>query len=89
MRHVDTFVVRLWTPADHAAPAGDARGIARHVGTGRWATFRDGAELLALLGELPQLGTTELENEPAEADDRIAAAQPSRPTRHPAQETES
>jgi hypothetical protein len=56
---VDTFVVRLWTPADHAAPAGDARGIARHVGTGRWATFRDGAELLALLAELPRLGTTE------------------------------
>ena len=63
MRHVDTFVVRLWTPADHAAPAGDARGIARHVGTGRWATFRDGSELLALLAELPQLGTQDEDND--------------------------
>jgi hypothetical protein len=57
MPDVDTFVIRLWTPADHAAPAGDARGIARHVGTGRAAPFRDGTELLALLRELPQLGT--------------------------------
>ena len=68
MRHVDTFVVRLWTPADHAAPAGDARGIARHVGTGRWATFRDGSELLALLRELPQLGTQDDDNDANEAD---------------------
>jgi hypothetical protein len=86
---VDTFVVRLWTPADHAAPAGDARGIARHVGTGRWATFRDGAELLALLGELPQLGTTELEIERADADLRVATARTSQTPSHPAQETES
>jgi len=51
---VDTFVIRLWSPADHAADAGDAtRGVARHVGTGRAAAFRDGHELLALLRELP------------------------------------
>jgi hypothetical protein len=67
MRPVDTFVVRLWTPADHATPAGDARGIARHVGTGRWATFRDGAELLALLQELPQLGAQDDETNDTEA----------------------
>ena len=88
MRHVDTFVVRLWTPADHAAPAGDARGIARHVGTGRWATFRDGAELLALLAELPRLGTTELVTESAAGDLSVAAATSQTPS-HPAQETES
>ena len=82
-------MVRLWTPADHAAPAGDARGIARHVGTGRWATFRDGSELLELLRELPQLGTTELETEPADDDAPVVAAQTNRPNRHPAQETES
>jgi hypothetical protein len=73
MWHVDTFVVRLWTPADHAAPAGDARGIARHVGTGRWATFRDGAELLALLEELPQLGTTEDDDDVALVTPRARA----------------
>ena len=54
---VDTFVIRLWSPADHAADTGDApRGVARHVGTGRAAAFRDGKELLALLRELPEGG---------------------------------
>ena len=76
MRHVDTFVVRLWTPADHAAPAGDARGIARHVGTGRWATFRDGAELLALLRELPQLGTQDDPSDDNDANETITRHQP-------------
>ena len=51
---VDTFVIRLWSPADHAADTGDTpRGVARHVGTGRAAAFRDGDELIALLRELP------------------------------------
>ena len=36
---VDTFVIRLWSPADHAADTGDSpRGVARHVGTGRAAS---------------------------------------------------
>jgi hypothetical protein len=51
---VDTFVIRLWSPADHAADTGDSpRGVARHVGTGRSAAFRDGDELIALLRDLP------------------------------------
>jgi len=51
---VDTFVIRLWSPADHAADTGDSpRGVARHVGTGRSAVFRDGDELIALLRDLP------------------------------------
>ena len=51
---VDTFVIRLWSPADHAADTGDSpRGVARHVGTGRAAAFRDGEELIALLRDLP------------------------------------
>jgi hypothetical protein len=51
---VDTFVIRLWSPADHAADTGDSlRGVARHVGTGRAAAFRDGDELIALLLDLP------------------------------------
>jgi hypothetical protein len=51
---VDTFVIRLWSPADHAADTGDSpRGVARHVGTGRTAAFRDGDELIALLRDLP------------------------------------
>ena len=52
---VDTFVIRLWSPADHAADTGDSpRGVARHVGTGRAAAFRDGDELIALLRDLPR-----------------------------------
>ena len=51
---VDTFVIRLGSPADHAADTGDSpRGVARHVGTGRAAAFRDGDELIALLRDLP------------------------------------
>ena len=51
---VDTFVIRLWAPADHAPAIGDSpRGVARHVGTGRAAAFQDGDQLLALLRELP------------------------------------
>jgi hypothetical protein len=51
---VDTFVIRLWRPAEPAAAcADDPRGVARHVATGRAGAFRDGTELLALLRELP------------------------------------
>ena len=51
---MDTFVIRLWSPADPAAAcADDPRGVARHVATGRTGAFRDGTELLALLRELP------------------------------------
>ena len=51
---VDTFVIRLWSPADHAADTGDSpRRVARHVGTGRAAAFKDGDELIALLRDLP------------------------------------
>jgi hypothetical protein len=51
---VDTFVIRLWSPADRAAAAcDDPRGVARHVATGRAGAFRDGTELLVLLRELP------------------------------------
>jgi hypothetical protein len=57
IRPVDTFVIRLWSPGDHAADGSDDhRGVARHVGTGRAAAFRDGAELLSLLRELAQPG---------------------------------
>ena len=57
---VDTFVIRLWSPADLATGAGDdPRGVARHVGTGRAAAFRDGGELLALLRELPRTADTD------------------------------
>jgi hypothetical protein len=67
LQHVDTFVIRIWSPADHAADTGDSpRGVARHVGTGRAAPFRDGAELIALLRDLPgrDEGSATNEHEP-------------------------
>ena len=69
---VDTFVIRLWSPADHAADTGDSpRGVARHVGTGRAAAFRDGDELIALLRELPTRDDLTVIPEP-EADAAMA-----------------
>jgi hypothetical protein len=63
---VDTFVIRLWSPADRAATSpDDPRGVARHVGTGRAGAFRDGAELLVLLRELP-LRTDAPDTQPAD-----------------------
>ena len=63
---VDTFVIRLWSPADHAADTGDSpRGVARHVGTGRAAAFRDGDELIALLRDLPGREDESTLDEPA------------------------
>ena len=45
-------MIRLWSAAGLAACDSDVpRGVARHVGTGRAAAFRDGGELLALLRE--------------------------------------
>ncbi|HEY6570357.1 MAG TPA: hypothetical protein VIZ22_08715 [Candidatus Limnocylindrales bacterium] len=45
---METFVIRLWSPADGAPAAGshDVRGVARHVGSGGSGTFRDETELL-------------------------------------------
>ena len=53
---METFVIRLWSPADGApaAASDDVRGVARHVGTGRAGAFRDEAELLVLLRDLPR-----------------------------------
>jgi hypothetical protein len=63
---VDTFVIRLWSPADHAADTGDSpRGVARHVGTGRAAAFRDGDELIALLRDLPAREEASAVDDPA------------------------
>jgi hypothetical protein len=45
---VETFVVRIWTPADPATDAG-VRGTVEHVRTSTSHTFGDGDELLAIL----------------------------------------
>jgi hypothetical protein len=72
---VDTFVIRLWSPADLATGAGDDHhGVARHVGTGRAAPFRDGGELLKLLRELPQIAGAD--DDSHDADPGATGAEP-------------
>lgn len=57
IRVVDSFVIRLWSPADQAEPAdGTPHGVIRHVGSGQSGAFKDGDELLALLRDLPRRG---------------------------------
>lgn len=51
---VDTFVIRLWTPADDSALAAGPCGVAQHVASGRSGRFRDGNQLLVLLDGLRQ-----------------------------------
>jgi hypothetical protein len=52
---MDTFVLRIWTPADATGAtevASGAHGTAQHVGSGRSGIFRNDAQLLRLLDEL-------------------------------------
>jgi hypothetical protein len=57
---METFVIRLWTPAERedAAEPRHLRGIVEQVRVGERGTFEDGSQLLALLragldGRLP------------------------------------
>ena len=59
---MDTFVLRIWTPADAiGAPeaALGTRGTAQHVGSGRSGIFRNDAQLLRLLDELRKAATVD------------------------------
>jgi hypothetical protein len=58
---MDTFVVRLRSPAEAGAEAGtpaattgdvELHGTARHVASGRAAAFRSGSQLLGVIAEL-------------------------------------
>jgi hypothetical protein len=52
---MDTFVLRIWTPAVPTAAtevATGAHGTAHHVGSGQSGIFRNDAQLLRLLDEL-------------------------------------
>jgi hypothetical protein len=48
---VETFVIRIWTPAEHDGdPQGyGLRGFVEHVGSGKREAFRGAGELLAFL----------------------------------------
>jgi hypothetical protein len=45
---METFVVRVWTPADAGEPVG-LHGIVEHVGSGEQRRFRGPEELLTAL----------------------------------------
>jgi hypothetical protein len=48
---VETFVIRIWTPAqgEEGAKPLALRGLAEHVGSGTRSAFREPAELLSFL----------------------------------------
>jgi hypothetical protein len=56
---VETFVVRVWTPAPKGAPetdSGPLRGVVEHPSTGRQETFTADEELLAFLRQQAERG---------------------------------
>ena len=58
---MDTFVLRIWAPADVAGPSPEShgtRGTAHHIGSGRSGIFRDDKQLIRLLDELRRQGGT-------------------------------
>ncbi len=49
---METFVVRVWTPADREEVVGGSlvlHGVVEHAGSGRQQRFRSDTELLTLL----------------------------------------
>jgi hypothetical protein len=48
---VETFVIRIWTPAEHVDDPERfrLRGLAEHIGSGEREAFRRAGELLAFL----------------------------------------
>jgi hypothetical protein len=60
MTDVETFVIRVWTPAGHLAEAESdrLRGIAEHIGSGEHDAFRDTDELLAFLAKRLHTGVS-------------------------------
>jgi hypothetical protein len=77
---MDTFVLRIWTPADATGATEvdtGARGTAHHVGTGRTGIFRSDAQLLRLLDELREAAEPDPASprgaiEPTTATDELA-----------------
>ena len=54
---VETFIVRLWVPADGNVPPPSLHGTISHVESGRDGAFGDAAELLRFLqGGAPRAG---------------------------------
>jgi hypothetical protein len=60
---MDTFVLRIWTPAPVAGDTGatpqGTHGTAHHVASGRSGVFRSEDQLLRLLVELQEEATAE------------------------------
>jgi hypothetical protein len=59
---VETFVVRVWTPAEALAdevPPGELHGIVERIGSDQRETFRNSQELLDILrSATPLLGAS-------------------------------
>ena len=75
---MDTFVLRIWTPAaaagESAALPEGTRGTAHHVASGRSGVFRSEEQLLRLLTELRREANADREVVGHESGDEDAAA---------------
>ena len=78
---MDTFVLRIWTPAPVAGDSGatpeGTHGTAHHVVSGRSGVFRSDDQLLRLLTDLRNEANAE-----ADAGDRVPASTTTPPTSH-------
>jgi hypothetical protein len=67
---MESFVIRVWTPAEQEriASARDLRGLIEHIGSGERDAFRGAGELLAFLetrlGAKPEPGRLTLSSWP-------------------------
>ena len=77
---MDTFVLRIWTPAPLAGDSGatpeGTHGTAHHVVSGRSGIFRTEDQLLRLLAELRHAANAEA------VGDRVRTSTPNPRTRH-------
>jgi len=75
---MDTFVLRLWTPApgasETAAMPQGTHGTAHHVISGRSGVFRSEEQLLRLLAELRREALADTESAARDAHPGIVAA---------------
>ena len=73
---MDTFVLRVWTPAPGTAAAGSTpdgtHGTAQHVASGRSGIFRSEAQLIRLLAQLRDEAAAEVDGGRADDDGPLA-----------------
>jgi len=63
MGAMETFVVRIWVPAEGAeASVEELHGVVEHIGSGRSRRFVGPTELLSFLGQARRAGSGQRDN---------------------------